>query len=494
LSSVYIEAVNDDDAGTLWVTGVTASGEATLMHVDPDSGSVKYYFASDGINAVDFFDGVSIRIDDGTLYFGSLQGFTIVQPHAVRSNAIAPELAVVAIKAAGRVLAKMPFPDGVALDGGLNAPRRLTLPWNRANFSVQFAALHFADPERNRYAYRLDGLDTDWNNADVDERTANYANLAPGDYTLHIKAANKNGVWATHELAMAVVVPPPFWATWWFRVSAVVTATGLLTLLHRWRVASLERRQLRLERLVQGRTGELMRKNLALSDAYAALENLSVTDPLTKLHNRRFLEQKLPDDLNLVLRRHESGTAPANASMIFFLIDLDHFKQVNDRYGHAAGDQVLVEVRKRLQQVFRDSDYLVRWGGEEFLAVARDTDAVGAGELANRIRAAIAETAIKLEDGTGIGQTCSIGYACFPFSVAQPRLLNWEQVLQLADLGLYAAKHGGRAAWVGLTCGVVEIESDQICAMMQEPVAALAAGQLRATSSFGDDVLLRAWG
>jgi diguanylate cyclase (GGDEF)-like protein len=294
---------------------------------------------------------------------------------------------------------------------------------------------------------------------------------------------------------MEVMIPPPFWLTWWFRAAAVVLASGMLLWAYRWRVARLSRRQTLLEHLVQQRTGELARKNEALSHAYAALENLSVTDPLTGLQNRRFVEKKLPDDLNLVLRRFETAEnrSPVNASMIFFLIDLDYFKLVNDRHGHAAGDHVLIEVRRRLQQVFRDSDYLVRWGGEEFLAIARDTNAAGASEVARRIHSVVADTDIILEDGNQIRQTCSIGYAAFPFFENQPRLLTWQQVLKLADIGLYSAKHGGRAAWVGLTAGDVEITPDQVEPMLKAPAWALSTGLLKTCGSLNDAELEKAW-
>ena len=495
LSSVYIESIEGDDHGMLWVAGVTGRGEAAMISVDPASGRTKFYFASDGINGSDFFDGASVRGSDGTLYFGSMQGFTAVRAEDVRINTIAPEVSVVDLTVSNRSLNKLPRPQNVKLEGPVNDPKRLTLPWNEPTFSVEFAAMHFADPERNRYKYRLDGFDTAWVDADAAHRVATYTNLAPGNYLLHVKAANKNGIWGEPGRTLAIVVPPPFWATWWFRALAVALAVGALALAYRWRIAHLSRRQMQLERLVQQRTGELARKNDALSDAYGALENLSVTDPLTGLHNRRFLEQKMPGDLHLTLRRHEAAGkgGPKNALMIFFLIDLDHFKLVNDHHGHAAGDQVLVEVRRRLQQVFRDSDYLVRWGGEEFLAVARDANEGDASVLADRVRAVIGESDIVLEEGTSIRQTCSIGYASFPFSPKQPRLLSWQQVVKLADLGLYAAKHSGRAAWVGLTCGARDISPGLVAPMLQAPDAAIAAGTLKLSASVAEEVLIRTW-
>lgn len=491
LSAMDVAAIESDSDGQLWLT-VTGA----LLRFDPLSGAVASHYGSDGITSGNFVGGASLAGADGTLYFGAFQGMSIVRPAAIRGNTIAPQVTVTGLSVMNRSLAVLPRPERVALDGTVNAPARLQLPWDMSTFSLEFTATHFADPDRNRYAYRLDGLDTDWISADAAHRVATYTSLRPGSYTLRVKAMTKNGVWSVRELTLPVTVTPPFWSTWWFRSVAALLAVLGLGLLYRWRVRLLRRRQLELEWLVAQRTSELAGKNAALTSAYGALENLSVTDPLTGLRNRRFIEQKLPADVQLILRRHESpvrAAAPRNAALIFFLIDLDHFKHVNDRHGHPAGDRVLLAMRERLEQVFRDSDFLVRWGGEEFLVVARDTDPAGASALAARVCAAVAEQDFLLEDGSRLRQTCSVGYACFPFAPEQPRLLSWQQTIKLADLGLYAAKRSGRAAWVGLACGAEPPAQSGVQRMLDQPGAALEAGQLAAASSLAANALASAW-
>ncbi|CAN7149795.1 diguanylate cyclase [Pseudoduganella sp. LjRoot289] len=491
LSAMDVAAIESDSDGQLWLTVAGA-----VLRFDPLSGAVSSHYASDGITSGNFVGGASLAGADGTLYFGAFQGMSMVRPAAIRGNHIAPQVTATGLSVMNRSLAVLPRPAQVELDGTVNAPTRLQLPWDMSTFSLEFTATHFADPDRNRYAYRLDGLDTDWIAADAAHRVATYTSLRPGRYTLRVKAVTKNGVWSARELALPVTVTPPFWSTWWFGCLAVLLAVLGLGVLYRWRVRLLRRRQLELEWLVAQRTGELAGKNAALTSAYAALENLSVTDPLTGLRNRRFIEQKLPADVQLILRRHEApvaAPAPRNAALIFFLIDLDHFKSVNDRHGHPAGDRVLLAMRERLEQVFRDSDFLVRWGGEEFLVVARDTDPAGASALAGRVCAAVAEQAFMLEDGSLLRQTCSVGYACFPFAPAQPRLLSWQQTIKLADLGLYAAKRSGRAAWVGLECGAAIPARQQVQSLLDAPGAALERGQLAAVSSLGGDALAAAW-
>jgi len=195
---------------------------------------------------------------------------------------------------------------------------------------------------------------------------------------------------------------------------------------------------------------QLLEKNLELERAYKALEEVSLTDQLTGLRNRRFFLQHVEADVALSLRGYDGDEPEADSDLVFYMVDLDLFKEVNDRHGHAAGDSVLVQMKDRLREVFRESDYLVRWGGEEFLVLARATDRSGAYVVAERIRQAVSSRDFVLPDGTPLARTCSIGFACYPFLPSHPRLMSWSQVVELADLGLYISKHSGRDAWTAV--------------------------------------------
>ncbi len=195
----------------------------------------------------------------------------------------------------------------------------------------------------------------------------------------------------------------------------------------------------------------------ALRETQNQLEEVSITDPLTGLRNRRFLLQNIERDVARALRAYEDRLGqevqsdPADEDLVFFMVDLDHFKSVNDTYGHACGDMVLTQMRDRLQNVFRESDYLIRWGGEEFLVVARACNRKDAATVAERIRAVVAEKTFKLLNDIEIFRTCSVGFASFPFLPHQPHLLTWAQVVNFADQGLYMVKKGGRNACIGIS-------------------------------------------
>jgi diguanylate cyclase (GGDEF)-like protein len=186
-------------------------------------------------------------------------------------------------------------------------------------------------------------------------------------------------------------------------------------------------------------------------------EALSLTDPLTGAKNRRFVEQMVETETAIAVRRHRAaertGVVPDDADLVCLLLDLDYFKRVNDTFGHAAGDRLLVETARVLDEMSRRSDIVARWGGEEFLVLARCTDRRQAAAHAERMRAAIAAMEVALADGRTLRVTCSIGFAVFPFDPSRPDAVSWEQTLRLADHGVYAAKHGGRDRVVGFVAG-----------------------------------------
>jgi two-component system, cell cycle response regulator len=166
---------------------------------------------------------------------------------------------------------------------------------------------------------------------------------------------------------------------------------------------------------------ELRRRN-------AELEELSRTDPLTGLANRRHLQEHLTITA-AIARRHDG-------SMSVLMIDVDHFKRVNDTYGHEVGDTVLREIAIRMGAACRTEDLLGRWGGEEFLLVAPATDVDGAAEVGERVRAAVSSSPIDVPGGGGVTVTVSIGAAEGHGEI--------DELLRVADTALYAAKAGGR--------------------------------------------------
>mgnify|MGYP000742725987 CR=1 FL=1 len=211
-----------------------------------------------------------------------------------------------------------------------------------------------------------------------------------------------------------------------------------------------------LEQKVEQRTRELEVKNQQLSAAYQEVEAISLTDKLTGLHNRRFLENQIETDLEHSLRLYCDWHAgktdkPAQADVVMFILDLDDFKKVNDSFGHNAGDSILVQLAERMKPVFRQSDYVVRWGGEEFVAVARFINREEAALLAQRMLEIINSDPFNLGNSEARRQTCSIGYVCFPLvPQATSQKTSFKSLMAIADSCLYAAKAAGKNNWIGV--------------------------------------------
>ena len=183
------------------------------------------------------------------------------------------------------------------------------------------------------------------------------------------------------------------------------------------------------------------------------LERTSYSDYLTGLDNRHALMRAIPGDVALCKRHYDvaarAGGLSRDSDLLFLMLDIDFFKQVNDVHGHLAGDAVLKQFAAILRSVFRESDHIVRWGGEEFLVVVRFFDRSQAAGLAERFRREVELAEFDIGDQL-LRKTCSVGFSCYPFYPAHPQTYNWEQVVELADKCLYAAKNTGRNAWVGV--------------------------------------------
>ena len=193
---------------------------------------------------------------------------------------------------------------------------------------------------------------------------------------------------------------------------------------------------------------ELQRKNLELQE-------ISYTDALTGVWNRRYLEEILTAEAGQVLRNYERARGHDirkmdHRDLIFLMVDVDFFKEVNDLHGHPAGDRLLHLVAERLARVVRKSDVLVRWGGEEFLIMSRSADPAGTPAFCERILDVMASEAFDLGHGIHVRKTCSVGWAAFPWNRRAYEAICAEEAIELADTALYRAKAGGRNQGIGI--------------------------------------------
>ena len=416
-----IFSVQSDAAGNIWMTTLS-----TLIELNPTTGKAVRYTAADGL--LDGYRvGAAYAGSDGKLVFGGGGGVITVQPQAVQVDSSAPGVSITDVSVFNRSLTLAPRPEGVQLRGPVTAPQELVLSAEHSVFSIEFAALHFADPGKNTYAYQLEGFDRAWVAADASHRRATYTNLDPGKYRFKVKAANDRGHWSESSASLSITVLPPFWKTWWFRLLAGMLAIMLVATAYRMRVRSLTRNKRLLEAVITERTAELAESN-------AKLAALSMTDGLTGLTNRRGFDAGLAAEW---ARAYRDGT-PVSLAML----DVDHFKLYNDEYGHQAGDQCLQAIAHAIgEHARRPADLAARYGGEEFALLTPATSGVFATTIAQAVCDRIAALGLP-HAGSSYGKvTVSIGIgSLIPNANNSPELL-----IRLADDALYRAKREGRS-------------------------------------------------
>jgi len=299
----------------------------------------------------------------------------------------------------------------------------LDVPAGSQSLRVDFSLLSGEREDESRYRSRLTPLEATFSEWTA-EHGRSFGVLPPGDYELEVQARDFSGV-ASAPLRLSVEVAPLWWQQGWVQVVAAVALLLLTMGVAVVYTGRLRRRQRVLESEVAKRTSELTLANERLLE-------LSSVDALTQLPNRRCLMETLDD----VIKRGRLRGSPVG----LVLIDVDHFKQYNDRHGHLAGDSALRAVARALSGAKRERDLVARYGGEEFVCVMEDATEEAVASVAERMRSRVAGLTPREVGNDDDGLTLSAGYLVrVPGSGDGP-----EQLLGDADLALYSAKRAGR--------------------------------------------------
>ncbi len=307
-----------------------------------------------------------------------------------------------------------------------NAPN--TVPWSHHPLTAHLSTLDFARAGLVTFRYHIEGLGEDWQ--DSTKHDLRYPPLEPGKYTLEVVAVDAGTGRKSSPARVSFVVSPPWWRTNAIYALEAAAVLLLLFLLWRWTMRSHLARQRRLEELVRSRTQELEIEKAELLRTRAALEVQAHHDALTGMLNHGAILEAL----ETAMKRAARERSPLG----IVLADLDHFKRVNDTYGHLAGDFILQEYARRIAGLIRDYDAAGRYGGEEMLLVLPGLSLENAPERLSTIHASLCEPPFVFKDEQ-IRVTCSFGFAQF-----MPGMDSIDSLVDRADRALYVAKDNGR--------------------------------------------------
>ncbi len=395
LASDYVEFLAADRRGRVWAG--TDHGVNVLFN--------------DKTTLIDMQDGLIWNDSDWNGFFADSDGSVWIGTSGGVSHLLDPDA----------VLNRPPFKAEIELPryGRLGSGDRFlhpgsTTPWDRSPLVVGFTGPTFRDNRTLIYHYRMDGFDSQ--NIETHSTFARFQQLPPGSYTFVVVAEDRGHHVFSSPASFSFTLSPPWWRTRLFFAAATLAVLALLLFLWRWSNLALLRQRERLQRLVDERTVEL--------------QQLAVTDSLTGLLNRGAIMTTFANEAIAARKR--------NAALCVAIVDLDHFKRINDTLGHLAGDEVLREAARRLASAVRASDFVGRYGGEEFLIIFRDVEKEFGRERCEAIRKTVCESPIRFGRHE-LSITTSIGVAWTRGDIEVE-----DALVALADRALYAAKEKGR--------------------------------------------------
>lgn len=246
-----IEVIGENEVWTGTLKG--------LCRLDPQNRASTIFYESDGLQGNQYFRNASYKSRDGRLWFGGTTGFSTFDPASLTVDQNAPHVYINEVELFGTPL--RPTDDEAIVDKHPQALDSLELQWNQNHLKFGFTAIHLTQPDRNRFAYKLEGFENKWNHTDASQRNATYTNIAPGTYTFRVKAANANGVWNETGASLSITILPPFWQRIEFIVCvSIITLLLLLAIINallRYQKRKHDREERRLSNMVEQKTREL---------------------------------------------------------------------------------------------------------------------------------------------------------------------------------------------------------------------------------------------
>ncbi len=246
-----IFGILEDDNNNLWI-----STNRGISLFNQKNNTFKNYGVVDGLQGNEFKEQAFCKSDSGAFYFGGNNGFNMFYPNRIAIPSFDPPLVLTGFKIFNKEVpvASDSIPSPLKKD--ITETKSITLPYNNSVIEIEFASLNYTSYEKKRYAYMLEGFEKKWNESS-DKRSASYTNLDPGRYTFKVKGLNNAGEWSSNVLTLELIITPPFWLTWWFKMLVALSVVAGCVVFYKIRMRSIKAQKRALEKQVEERTIQL---------------------------------------------------------------------------------------------------------------------------------------------------------------------------------------------------------------------------------------------
>jgi len=305
LPNDVVYGILPDNEGNLWLS--TNKG---LSKFNPDNETFRNYDAADGLQSDEFNSGAFFRSNSGELFFGGMNGFNAFYPDKITDNTNIPPVYITKFN-----IFDEPFP----IKKHFLNNREITLSYLQNFFSFEFVALNYTSPQKNQYAYILEGFDKRWHYVSAQQRYASYTNLDPGEYVFRVKGSNNDGVWNDTGASVKLIIKPPVWMTWWFKILAVISFFALAFFLYNRRINAIKREQ----KLQQEISGLLIEKQEEERKRIAQEMHDSLGQDLLLIKNRILLTMEETGN-NISLRENLNQISEDISGVLSSVRDISH--------------------------------------------------------------------------------------------------------------------------------------------------------------------------
>jgi signal transduction histidine kinase/CheY-like chemotaxis protein/ligand-binding sensor domain-containing protein len=264
LANDFINGIEEDDRGNLWVSGNTGLSKINI--------ATKKIAVYDGFRTSEFRRGANFKTKSGRLLFGGIDGFTCFDPDSIQSNPNIPPVVVTSFQILNKTV--LPNSPESPLSKSIEETSEIVLDYKQSVISFEFASLNFTSPGKNSYAYKMEGFDKDWNHIG-NMRRATYTNLDPGEYVFKVMASNNDGLWNESGTSIRLIITPPFWKTWWFKMLLVILLASSVYAILRIKMTAMRRQKEYLESEVEARTKEVIAQKEVLEEQSKDLQAMN---------------------------------------------------------------------------------------------------------------------------------------------------------------------------------------------------------------------------